>query len=68
MAAKQILVVDDEPSIREVVATCLQRLGGWEVLTASSGQEALHQARTKHPDAIILDVLMPEMDGFTFLQ
>lgn len=68
MATKRILVVDDEASIRQVVALCLQRLGGWDVLTAASGQEALSQVGVKQPDAIVLDVMMPEMDGFTFLQ
>lgn len=68
MTSKRILVVDDEPSIREVVALCLERLGGWVVLSASSGQDALLQARAEQPDAIVLDVMMPEMDGFTFLK
>ncbi len=65
---KRILVVDDDESIREVVAFCLQKFGGWEVLTASSGEDALHQASTELPDAIVLDMMMPQMDGFTFLQ
>ncbi|PSB24119.1 response regulator [Stenomitos frigidus] len=68
VATKRILVVDDEASIREVVALCLQRLGGWDVLTAASGREALEQAQADQPDAIVLDVMMPEMDGFAFLQ
>lgn len=65
---KRILVVEDEANVREVIALCLKRLGGWEVSTAMSGQEALRQAQAKQPDAIVLDVAMPEMDGFTFLQ
>jgi CheY-like chemotaxis protein len=68
MTTKRILVVDDEATIREVVTICLQRLGGWEVSTATSGQEALQQAHIEQPDAIVLDVFMPEMDGFTFLK
>lgn len=68
MTTKRILVVDDEATIREVVTACLKRLGGWEVLTATSGKDALHQAYTEAPDAIVLDVMMPEMDGFAFLQ
>jgi CheY-like chemotaxis protein len=68
MTIKRILVVDDEDTVREIVALCLQRLGGWEALTAASGQEALQQAQANSPDAIVLDVMMPEMDGFTFLQ
>lgn len=68
MTTKRILVVDDEASIREVVQLCLQRLGGWKVWTAASGREALQQAQAEPPDAIVLDVMMPEMDGFAFLQ
>ncbi|HEY9628705.1 MAG TPA: response regulator [Coleofasciculaceae cyanobacterium] len=68
MTIKRILVVDDEANIREVVSLCLQRLGGWNVLTAASGWEALRQVKAEPPDAIILDVMMPEMDGFTFLK
>ncbi|SRR5579883_1204979 len=68
MTAKRILIVDDEAPIREVVAACLQLLGGWDVLLAASGKDALAQARVEQPDAIILDVMMPEMDGFAFLQ
>jgi CheY-like chemotaxis protein len=68
VTTKRILIVDDDDAIREVLAACLQRLGGWEVLKASSGKEALAKASEEKPDAIILDVMMPEMDGFTFLQ
>jgi CheY-like chemotaxis protein len=66
--AKRILVVDDESAIREVVAACLQHLGNWEVLTAASGKQALQQVDATSFDAIVLDVMMPEMDGLTFLQ
>ncbi|MEE3718938.1 response regulator [Tumidithrix elongata RA019] len=68
VTTKRILIVDDDASILEVLAACLQKLGGWEVLKAASGKEALEQARKEKPDAIVLDVMMPEMDGFTFLQ
>jgi CheY-like chemotaxis protein len=68
MTTRRILVVDDEANIREVVTLCLERLGGWEVLTAPSGREALQQIQAAAPDAIVLDVMMPEMDGFTFLK
>lgn len=68
MTAKQILVVDDDAVIREVVAACLQHLGKWGVLTAASGKEALQQVNTEKIDAIVLDVMMPEMDGFAVLQ
>lgn len=61
--SKQILVVDDEESLRELACTCLQDLGGWDVLLAESGQEALLTVKAHPIDAILLDVSMPEMDG-----
>jgi CheY-like chemotaxis protein len=60
---KRILIVDDEDDIREVAQVCLELVGGYEVLTASSGREGVEQARGAQPDAIVLDVMMPEMDG-----
>jgi CheY-like chemotaxis protein len=68
MAAKRILVIDDEERIQEVVQTCLEILAGWEVLTADSGKEGLLQAESQQPDAILLDVSLPEIDGFTIFQ
>ena len=68
MTAKQILVIDDEQRIQEVIQTCLEILNGWQVLTASSGSEGLLKAQTQQPDAILLDVSMPEMDGLTTFQ
>ena len=68
MTTKRILVIDDEAPIREIVAASLQKLGGWEVAVAASGKEALQQIHEKPPDAIVLDVIMPEMDGLTFLK
>lgn len=65
---KRVLVVDDEERIREVVRSCLEDLGGWEALTAQSGVEGLAQAQTEPLDAILLDISMPDMDGFAFLQ
>ncbi|MGB8702037.1 MAG: response regulator [Thermosynechococcaceae cyanobacterium] len=68
MATKRILVIDDESNIREIVGACLQRLGGWEVHAVSSGYEGLAIAQAEHPDAIVLDVMMPGMSGLTFLE
>lgn len=65
---KQVLVVDDDRNIREVVSMCLHKLKGWNVLTAASGQEGLNDVQTNIPDVIILDVMMPEMDGLAFLR
>ncbi len=61
MTTKRILVIDDEDDIREVVQLCLKTVGGWEVLTACSGDEGLTKAEAEQPDAILLDVMMPEM-------
>lgn len=63
MPQKRILVVDDEDDIREVAAMSLETIAGYNVITARSGKEALQIAQTEHPDAILLDVMMPEMDG-----
>ncbi|MBD2386066.1 response regulator [Cylindrospermum sp. FACHB-282] len=65
MTVKRILVVDNEQYIQEVAKICLETLAGWEVLTASSGKEGIIQAETYQPDAILLDVMMPDMDGLT---
>lgn len=69
MAEKRILVIDDEDDIREVAQLSLEMVGGWEVLAASSGKDGLTLALKEKPDAILLDVMMPEMDGVaTFKQ
>ena len=66
--SKRVLVVDDEDDIREVAATTLELIGGFEVTTAASGAEALERVKEAHPDAIVLDVMMPGMDGPTTLE
>ena len=63
MDAKRILVVDDDDAIREVAHLSLEMVGGHEVLDASCGGDALDRARGEHFDAILLDVMMPGMDG-----
>lgn len=60
---KRVLLVDDEPDIRMIAAISLERLGGWEVVAVGSGREALLEARARPPDLILLDVMMPDMDG-----
>jgi CheY-like chemotaxis protein len=66
--SKCILIIDDEEGILGLVRDILQAPGGWRVLTASSGKEGLAYARAKRPDAILLDVMMPDLDGPTTLQ
>ncbi len=60
-----VLVVDDDDSIREITQIALEAVGGWQVVTAENGLVALDRAREIQPDAILLDVMMPEMDGPT---
>jgi CheY-like chemotaxis protein len=62
---RRILVVDDDELLREVVQTALEMVGGWQVRTAQSGAQAQQEARTERPDAILLDVMMPGLDGPT---
>jgi CheY-like chemotaxis protein len=63
MPAKCILVIDDEKNLCSVIQACLENLGGWRVLIAREGSEGLLLAETQVPDAILLDVMMPDMDG-----
>jgi CheY-like chemotaxis protein len=65
---KRVLIVDDEDDIREVAQLSLEMVAGWQVLTARSGREAIARALSDRPDAILLDVMMPDMDGPTTYQ
>jgi CheY-like chemotaxis protein len=65
MGDRTILVVDDDDEIREIVALSLEVMGGWSVLTADRGGSGLEMARKHLPDVVLLDVMMPEMDGPT---
>ena len=59
----RLLVVEDEPNIRELLSTSL-RFAGFEVHTAGDGATALKLAETTRPDLLVLDVMLPDMDGF----
>ena len=59
----KILIAEDEPDIRELVAFTL-RFGGYEVVAASNGEDAVHTASREHPDLILMDVRMPRMTGY----
>jgi len=61
--ARKILIIDDEDDIREVAALSLESVAGWEVVRASSGAQGVARAAAERPDAILLDVMMPGMDG-----
>jgi len=60
-----ILIIDDEDDIREVAALSLETVAGWDVVTANSGAQGLLRAVEHQPDAVLLDVMMPGMDGPT---
>lgn len=60
---KKILVVDDEPDIQTIVSSRLASMG-FEVLCARDGQEGLDLARKESPDAILLDLMLPKLDGY----
>jgi len=64
---KKILVVDDEPIIVKVLDSRL-KANGYDVITASDGQEALTKARADSPDLIVLDVMLPKLDGWEILR
>ena len=64
----RILIIDDEEDIRDVAALSLETVAGWDVVVASSGAQGLARAIEHLPEAILLDVMMPGMDGPTTLR
>lgn len=60
---RTLLVIDDDRDIREVAKTCLELVGGFTVIMAESGARGVAVAREAGPDAIILDLMMPDLDG-----
>lgn len=67
MAVRRVLVVDDDESIREVAEVALGIVADWDVRSADSGERALQEAKRAPLDAVLLDVMMPGMDGPTTL-
>jgi len=63
---KRVLVVDDDPAVRKLVSDALQ--GEYAVDQATNGQQALESIQSRQPDAVILDMTMPVMDGWSFLE
>ena len=60
---KKVLIVDDEPTVRQLVRRMLSK--DYAVLEAQDGREAVYTARSQQPDIILMDILMPRMDGLT---
>ena len=65
MTGRTVLVVDDDDEIREITCLALELMGGWTVVSADRGAAGLERARAERPHVILLDVMMPEMDGPT---
>src|SRR5258708_40253897 len=64
---RRIMYIDDEPDVRKVAKISLELVGGYTLCLCDSGKEALGKAESFEPDLIVLDVMMPEMDGPTTL-
>ena len=64
MEIRKILLAEDEEDIRKVAQISLQFRGGWEVLLATNGEECLARAASDRPDLILLDCMMPKLDGY----
>jgi CheY-like chemotaxis protein len=61
---KHLLIIDDEQDIRDVIQLSLEEFAGWQVDTAESGKDGLLKVKAGNWDAVLLDVSMPDMDGF----
>lgn len=64
MEIRKVLLAEDEEDIQKVARMSLQFRGGWEVCLAMNGEECLVKAATEHPDVILLDCMMPKLDGY----
>ncbi|WP_322799054.1 response regulator [Thermoflexus sp.] len=64
----RVLVIDDSEADRQLIRRVLERMGGYQVLEASGGQEGTAMAQRERPDLVILDLMMPEMDGFMVVE
>ena len=65
MTIRKVMLVDDDDDIREIGTMALSEVGQWQVVEAASGSEALTACERETPDVVLLDVMMPEMDGPT---
>ncbi|MBZ8183244.1 response regulator [Oscillatoria salina] len=65
---KRILIIDDEAAILRIMQVTLSMTADWEILTAQSGWEGIEKALSEQPDAILLDLMMPELNGIITLE
>lgn len=68
MSARRILFIDDEEDIKTLASFCLESEAGWRVIGASGGIEGIKVAEREQPDAILLDAMMPEVDGMQTIE
>ncbi|HIK15956.1 MAG TPA: response regulator [Leptolyngbyaceae cyanobacterium M33_DOE_097] len=61
---KKVLLIDDDLDIQEITQIVIRKIAGWTGISATTGIEGLQKAKTELPDAILLDISMPDMDGF----
>lgn len=67
MTARKILLINSEPTLREVMQDCLSQLGGWQVTSTGSPSEGLRQVQQSRPDAIVIDLSKTDLDSLAFL-
>lgn len=63
MTIRKVLIVDDDEDVRNITELAASRIGRWETVLAAGGREGVAKARSDRPDVILLDVMMPEIDG-----
>ena len=68
MSARRILFIDDEEDIKTLASFCLESEAGWKVISAVGGIEGIKIAEREQPDAILLDAMMPEVDGMQTIE
>src|SRR5688572_7896450 len=59
----KVLIIDDDPDVRKIAHLCLSQLGGMDVVEASNAADGVERAAAERPDAILLDIMMPRVDG-----